>query len=116
MKTEYIRVYDYIPSVVGTAVLVDRLWPRGVTKDSLGEFVWAKDLAPSDVLRKWFHDDTEKRYEEFAERYKAELVAAESQIGELLQSMTQPLVLLTAVKDVEHSHIPTLQNFLDTHF
>lgn len=91
-------------------VLADRLWPRGVSKEDADVDMWAKDLAPSDDLRKWFHDDRDSRYEEFAEKYRHELEDLAPDLDELRNR--SEIVLLTAAKDVDHSHIPTLTDYL----
>lgn len=67
------RIYDDAADSDGYRVLVDRLWPRGVSKDDAALDEWCKDVAPSSELRKWF-DHREDRFDEFAERYRDELV------------------------------------------
>jgi uncharacterized protein YeaO (DUF488 family) len=95
-------------------VLVDRLWPRGVSKVDPPWDEWVKDVAPSTELRQWYGHAPE-RFPEFRERYWKELtteVNPES-LKRLVQwSETQPLMLLTATKDVEWSHLPVLRDFL----
>lgn len=66
------RVYDHEPHGAGTAFLVERLWPRGVRKDSLALDEWVRDVAPSTQLRTWFAHDPDK-WDEFQRRYFAEL-------------------------------------------
>ncbi|RKE22486.1 uncharacterized protein YeaO (DUF488 family) [Streptomyces sp. TLI_171] len=94
----------------GVRVLVDRLWPRGVRKEEAELDRWAKEVAPSNELRRWFHGP-EGEFEEFARRYRAELDAPEVQV-ELAQlrevAATADLVLLTAVKEPAHSHVSVL--------
>ncbi|MDG4821374.1 DUF488 family protein [Asanoa sp. WMMD1127] len=106
------RVYDEIEPGDGTRVLVDRVWPRGVAKGSFDE--WIKDVAPSTELRKWFGHDPAK-FGEFRKRYLAELkdpeqAAALNRIRELEKA--GPLTILTATKDVEHSHAEVLASLL----
>lgn len=99
------RVYEpAIPE--GRRILVDRLWPRGLRKDAL-EFEWRKDLAPSDGLRKWYGHDV-ARFEEFAARYERELDDRTEELRSLLFSGSDPVVLLTATKDIEHSSATVL--------
>ncbi|GAA1189760.1 DUF488 family protein [Streptomyces hebeiensis] len=110
------RVYDDAPSADAdhTRVLVDRLWPRGVSKERAGVDEWLKDVAPSSELRSWYHQDT-SRYEEFASRYEHELDGAERReaVDHLLEiAADRPVTLVTSVKDVEHSHVPTLVRHL----
>jgi uncharacterized protein YeaO (DUF488 family) len=104
------RVYDEPEAGDGTRVLVDRLWPRGVSKGRAAVDEWPKELAPSDGLRHFLHADAE-RYPEFARRYREELAKpapaeAARHLRELAQEGT--VTLVTAVKDPEHSHVPTL--------
>jgi uncharacterized protein YeaO (DUF488 family) len=89
----------------GRRILVDRLWPRGVSKDSLEIDRWAKDVAPSAHLRTWYGHRTE-RFEEFARRYRRELreAPAGAALEELRrESKRRTVTLLTATRDVEHS-------------
>ncbi|WP_137875793.1 DUF488 family protein [Rhodococcus sp. Q] len=110
------RVYDHPEAEAGTVrVFVDRLWPRGVRKDSFHYDDWAKDLAPSTELRRWYSHDT-SHFREFRARYRAEL---ESDAGresvDHVRALAQghALVLLTATRDVAHSHAEVLAEFLD---
>jgi uncharacterized protein YeaO (DUF488 family) len=111
MKLKVKRVYDEYKKSDGTRVLVDRLWPRGVRKADAHVDVWAKDLAPSAALRTWFHKDPESRYAEFKKIYRSELTTKKALARELLPAK-KSYTLVTAVKDVEHSHVPTLVAFL----
>lgn len=99
------RIYDDPEKSDGYRVLVDRLWPRGVSKEDAALDDWAKDVAPSSELRKAYHGE-ELTYEEFAKRYDAELDETVEAFRESLPS--GHVTLLTATKDVEHSAIPTL--------
>lgn len=67
------RVYEQPSPGDGCRVLVDRLWPRGLTKEAARVDRWLKDVAPSTELRRWFHDDPTERWEAFAEAYRKEL-------------------------------------------
>ncbi|HZU71377.1 MAG TPA: DUF488 family protein [Acidimicrobiales bacterium] len=101
------RVYDDRTGRPGEyRVLVDRLWPRGVAKASLRLDRWAKDLAPSTELRKWYGHEPE-RFDEFRRRYLAELGQTDTRarLTELLRSVPENalLVLLTATRDLERS-------------
>lgn len=103
------RIYDDV-DVTGSRVLIDRLWPRGVSKADAALDLWAKDVAPSDDLRRWYHADR-SRFDEFAERYHAELASAPlpGALAEVVALARRgDVVLLTAAKDVEHSHAPIL--------
>lgn len=104
------RVYD--PSGDGTRLLVDRLWPRGVARDSLHLSAWPREAAPSDALRRWFHADR-SRWPEFAERYRAELEADPQATAACLDWCRRgPVTLLTAARDPDRSHVPVLRDHL----
>ena len=104
------RIYDAAESADGYRVLVDRLWPRGVDKAAAALDEWARELAPSDRLRRWFHADR-SRWPQFARRYRAEL---EAQAGalETLRARERPLTLLTAAREIEKSHVGVLRRLL----
>lgn len=106
------------PAEDGQRVLVDRVWPRGLTKQDAALDGWDKDVAPSTELRKWFGHDPE-RFADFAERYRAELSepAAREAVGRLRERAERgQLTLLTATKDPEHAHTAVLADVLrDTH-
>ncbi|UYM07193.1 DUF488 domain-containing protein [Solicola gregarius] len=106
------RVYDDATVSDGTRVLVDRLWPRGVSKDEAGFDSWNKEVAPSPELRMWYGHDP-ARFEDFAARYRAELASADDAIeGLLVEVSGDTLTLLTATKDVDHSHAVVLADIL----
>ncbi|HEU4677417.1 MAG TPA: DUF488 family protein [Candidatus Paceibacterota bacterium] len=105
------RVYDAYEKKDGLRVLVDRLWPRGVTKVKAHIDVWAKELSPSTELRQWFHEEPERRYESFRTKYAKELKSEKHRAVELLKG-EKNVTLVTAAKDIEHSHVPTLRSFL----
>lgn len=108
------RAYDEPGHNDGTRVLVDRVWPRGVSKESLRLDDWNKDVAPSTALRKWFGHDPEK-YDEFRRRYLDELEDDERRtaLARLRDSVRgQRLTLVTATKDVEHSQASVLAEVL----
>lgn len=100
------RVYEPAGEDEGARVLVDRLWPRGMTKAAAGLGEWCKEVAPSPALRTWYGHDPE-RFAGFAERYRTELAAvpeAAEALGHLRSLLRSgPLVLLTATRDVERS-------------
>ncbi|MEV4558696.1 DUF488 family protein [Kitasatospora sp. NPDC049285] len=106
------RVYE--PPDGGVRVLVDRLWPRGLSKEDARLDRWAKRVAPSNELRRWFHGP-QGEFGEFARRYRAELDApeAEPELAELRAlAAAGELVLLTAVKEPAHSHVSVLMERL----
>ena len=109
------RIYGYTPSAT-PAIFCDRLYPRGIRKETFAAVQWLKDIAPSTELRRWYHADSDNRYAAFAERYRSELLdpAHQAALAELWRlSKARPhTVLLTAVKYPEHSHIAVLLDYL----
>jgi uncharacterized protein YeaO (DUF488 family) len=104
-RIELHRIYDAPGHDGRYRVLVDRLWPRGVKKQDAGLDEWAKDVAPSDELRRWYGHEPE-RFAEFERRYRDELRhAPASDVVQHLRDVARdrPVVLLTATRDVEHS-------------
>ena len=111
---EILRVYDDDGTATGYRVLVDRLWPRGIRKNGLRMDDWAKDLAPSTLLRRWYGHDPAK-FSEFRRRYQAELRSApatEARTRVRKAAGRQPLILITATRDVAHSGAEVLREFL----
>lgn len=108
------RIYEPPEADDGLRVLVDRLWPRGVAKDAAEVDEWPKGLTPSDELRRWYHG-SEGSYDEFRERYEAELAAPEA--AGLLDGLRKsarkgPVTLLTASKNPGQSHASVLERLL----
>jgi uncharacterized protein YeaO (DUF488 family) len=107
------RVYENPSEEDGTRILVDRLWPRGLTKEKARVDLWLKEIAPSNELRKWFAHDPVK-WPEFKARYKAELKHNGSQLALLKQSITRgPTTLLYGARDTEHNEAVVLQELLN---
>jgi uncharacterized protein YeaO (DUF488 family) len=108
------RVYEPPAQSDGSRVLVDRLWPRGLSKDKAHLDEWLKTVAPSDELRRWYgHQPV--RFAEFKRRYEAELKDRER--SEALRHLREeassgPVTLLTATKDLEHSEAEVLAQLL----
>ncbi|HAT1819567.1 TPA: DUF488 family protein [Legionella pneumophila] len=106
------RVYSLPEHKEGLWILVDRLWPRGIKKDSIPLDMWLKDIAPSPSLRKWFHQDRE-HWPEFAKRYAQELKEKPELIEHVLAlANTSPVTLFYAAKDLQHNHALVLQKVL----
>lgn len=106
------RAYDPPSDDDGVRILVDRLWPRGLKKESLKLDAWPKHLTPSNELRKWYHADP-SRYAEFRERYKKELAAQGEGLDELRALLRgRTVTLLTAAKDPDVSHAEVLRDIL----
>jgi uncharacterized protein YeaO (DUF488 family) len=106
------RVYEEPSDSDGVRILVDRLWPRGLSKERAAIDQWLKDLAPSTTLRKWFAHDPAK-WKEFQTRYAAEL----AEKGELLKELKQrsgkdTVTLLYGARDDEHNEAVVLQSVL----
>ena len=106
------RVYDEPEVKDGTRLLADRLWPRGVSKEKAKIDIWGKELTPSNELRKWMHANKEKHWKEFEKKYAEELKSNKTEIKNIIGSIKGDITLITAVKEIEHSHIPTLVSFL----
>ena len=96
----------------GARLLVDRLWPRGVSKAHLQLDAWLKDVAPSTELRKWFGHDP-KKWDEFQRRYFAELDARREALEPLLVAARKgPVTLLYSARDAEHNQAVALRDYL----
>jgi uncharacterized protein YeaO (DUF488 family) len=110
------RVYEEPARADGTRVLVDRLWPRGLSKARAAVDQWLRDLAPSDALRKWFHAHTEA-WLAFRKRYLKELARPESAqaLNELyrLANQRKKLTLLFASKNEEQNNAVVLKDLLE---
>lgn len=107
------RVYDSPEAGDGTRFLVERLWPRGMKKESLRMDAWLKEVAPSDALRRWFGHDPAK-WEEFQRRYRAELDAKPQAWRPILEAARLGAVtLLFSARDVEHNNAVTLKAYLE---
>lgn len=106
------RVYEPVAKADGYRVLVDRLWPRGLSKSEAKLDLWLPDLGPSTALRKWFNHDPE-RWAEFLRRYHAELKQKTIFIATIKkQAKTRPVTLLYSAKDEQHNQAVALQSFL----
>ena len=106
------RAYEPSAAGDGTRILIDRLWPRGVKKVDAAIDHWAKDIAPSTALRKWFGHDP-ARWQEFRSRYAAEVHAHPEQLGELRALAQQgPITLVYSARDEVHNDAVVLRDFL----
>lgn len=107
------RVYESAVPGDGLRFLVDRLWPRGIRKENLEMKAWLKETAPSPGLRRWYGHDTAK-WEEFQQRYRAELEANPDAWGPILEAASRGSVtLLYSARDTEHNSALVLKNFLE---
>ena len=109
------RAYDEAAKDDGFRVLVDRLWPRGVSKDDANIDLWVKDIAPSDELRKWFGHDPDK-WTEFQTRYTKELDALGNALEALRDAVKKhdTVTLVFGAKDTEHNNAVALRDYLET--
>ncbi len=108
------RVYEAPSRADGLRVLVDRLWPRGLSKERAAVDLWLKDIAPSTELRKWFGHDPE-RWKEFQTRYRAELRDKKPLLDDLRERATKRTVtLLFGARDQEHNEAIVLQKLLES--
>jgi uncharacterized protein YeaO (DUF488 family) len=106
------RIYDAPDQSDGVRVLVDRLWPRGVTKKAASLDFWMKELAPSTELRKWFNHDP-GRWEGFRQRYRRELRKHGKQLEALkAQAAKRRVTLLYGARDTVHNEAVVLQEAL----
>jgi uncharacterized protein YeaO (DUF488 family) len=107
------RVYNDSEKSDGTRVLVDRVWPRGLSKERAGLDQWLKEIAPSTGLRKWFRHDPDK-WGEFKRKYFTELDAKEDLVHWLLdKSKDEHLTLLYGAKDEKNNNAAALKEYLE---
>jgi len=107
------RIYDPPAADDGTRILVDRLWPRGLTKEDARIDEWLKEIAPSNELRNWFGHDPVK-WPEFRRKYQEELRRQGPLLEELKRKTKHGTVtLLFAAKDAEHNNAVVLKELLD---
>lgn len=112
MRIAIKRIYEPASADDGRRILVDRLWPRGLTKEKAGIDLWLREIAPSTELRKWFGHDPEK-WDEFRRRYRAELDSN----GEALQALKEaigkgPATLVYGARDEQHNDAIVLRDLL----
>jgi uncharacterized protein YeaO (DUF488 family) len=106
------RIYDPPARNDGTRILIDRLWPRGLAKAELKRDGWAKELAPSPALRRWYGHQPE-HFAEFRRRYLAELEGERERLDELRGAVRRRTVtLLTATRELDLSHATVLREVL----
>jgi len=108
------RVYEPATDTDGLRVLVDKLWPRGIRKEALHYDLWAKEIAPSAPLRRWFHADPQGRWEESRRRYLHELAASPAVRAFVARIEKEPrATLLYASKNAEENHARVLREYLE---
>jgi len=107
------RVYDKPAKTDGRRVLVDRVWPRGLTKKEARVDDWLKEIAPSTALRKWLGHDP-ARWKEFQKRYAKELKNRHERIEQLAQEARKRTVtLLFGARDIEHNNAVALKEYIE---
>ncbi len=107
------RVYESSQASDGMRILVDRLWPRGMSKEKAKLSLWLKDIAPSDDLRKWFGHDPQK-WKEFQKKYKEELQKKKMLLAQLkqLEKKNKIITLVYGAKDTKHNEAVVLVEIL----
>jgi len=106
------RVYEPAAKSDGFRLLVDRLWPRGLSKENASIDLWLRDIGPSTALRKWFNHDP-ARWAEFQRRYDAELKEKATLLAAIKEhAKTKPVTLLYSAKDEQHNQAVALRSFL----
>ncbi len=107
------RAYEPASPNDGTRVLVERLWPRGISKEKAALDLWLKEVAPSPELRKWYSHDVSK-WDEFRRRYRSELQHNPGPVKELLQLVSKgPVTLIYGSRDQEHNSAVVLKDYLE---
>jgi Uncharacterized conserved protein len=109
------RTYQEADATDGYRVFVDKFWPRGEKKADFHYDLWAKEIAPSDELRKWFHENPYSHWDEFREKYKQELQHSPA-LNDFLDKIKghKTVTLLYSSKDADNNNAVVLQEFLET--
>jgi len=108
------RIYEKPEKSDGLRILVDRLWPRGMSKKKAAVGLWLKDIAPSNSLRKWFGHDP-KKWPAFQKKYKAEILANKELFSQLKQitKKRKNITLLYAARDEQHNEAVVIKDLLN---
>ncbi len=108
------RIYDDYSKTDGCRILVDRLWPRGISKESANVDLWIKEITPSSDLRKWYHDNLDKR-EKFQKKYLLEIEKNLTSLNDIKKTIhdQKTITLLSASKDPKPIHAIVLQQKLE---
>ena len=108
------RIYEDYSKTDGYRILVDRLWPRGISKERAKVDLWTKEITPSNDLRQWYHDNLEKG-EQFKKKYLAEIEKNSDSLNEIKKIMhdQKTITLLSASKDLKPVHALVLQEKLE---
>jgi len=113
-KIQVKRIYEDREKAEGKRILVDRLWPRGVSKEKANLDLWLKEVGPSNDLRKWFQHDSGK-FAEFKKRYLSELEEGSQKeaLERLKEEVNNKTTLLTAAKEMKYNHVQILKEILE---
>jgi len=112
MRIKLKRIYDAPHKTDGTRILVDRIWPRGLSKSRAKVDLWIRDIAPSNELRRWFGHDPNK-WGEFRRRYFKELRDNDAMVRTIHDEAARgPATLLFAAKDTQHNNAQALKEYL----
>ena len=112
MEIRVKRIYEPPESADGYRLLVDRLWPRGVSRESTSLDAWMREVAPSSELRRWFGHDA-SRWQEFKRRYAVELGTRQDLVAEILSlARDRPVTLLSSARDLDHNQAVALAGYL----
>lgn len=111
------RVYEEPETSDGYRILVDRLWPRGEKKEEFPYDFWAKEIAPSNELREWFHEDTDGRWKEFKSKYMGELkeMPAMKELVDKIKDQ-KTVTLLYSSKNTEKNNAVIVEEYLQHEF
>jgi uncharacterized protein YeaO (DUF488 family) len=108
------RVYEPVSPKDGYRILVDRLWPRGLSKDRAAVDLWLKDIAPSTELRRWFGHDPSK-WDEFRRKYSAELATHAEDVAQIRKlAKRRRVTLVYGARDTEHNDAVVLLGYLES--
>jgi uncharacterized protein YeaO (DUF488 family) len=108
------RAYEPLSKDDGLRILVERLWPRGLTKEKAAIDLWLKEIAPSPELRKWYGHDI-SRWDEFRRRYRAEIEVKGEMLSDLKQMIKEgPVTFVYAARDEEHNSALILKEYLES--
>lgn len=107
------RVYEPVEKADGVRILVERLWPRGISKEDAHIAHWTKEIAPSKELRTWYEHDV-KKWPHFQEKYEAELKANPEGVAELFQLLKgKTVTFVYAARDELHNSALVLKNYME---
>jgi uncharacterized protein YeaO (DUF488 family) len=106
------RIYDEVDPADGYRVLIDHVWPRGISRERAGLDEWARELAPGDELRRWFAHDP-ARFDEFRSRYRRELFEQRDRLlGLARRARSGPVTVVYAARDRQHNNAVVLADLL----